>query len=95
MATKWRDGLERAFWTGVAAALGSLPLGVVLDALMTDDMDNAKRAVFSAATTGIVTTVNALSVLMRHRIAALPNPGEGLPGLPTDQAPPEPPDPPL
>lgn len=67
------DVLERLFWTLVAAFLGGLSVGGVLDISTFD------AAVAAAATAG----VNFVLLIARWRLSVLPEPGEGLPGLPT------------
>jgi hypothetical protein len=65
----WRDTAERLVWTAVAAILGALP--VVLA-----DLPPWLFPIFTAA-------INYASIWVRQRLAGLPSPGEGLPGLPT------------
>lgn len=71
---KYRDLIERLFWTVVAAALtnfGSIELlGIA--------------AWKAAALAGINGAVTFLLVVARARLAVLPDPGAGLPGLPTN-----------
>lgn len=71
-----RDTLERLFWTVVAAFLGSLAFGAVTDLSTIDAAVNAAAAA----------AVNFLLLVARARLAVLPEPGEGLPGLPTEEA---------
>lgn len=71
---KFRDVAERLFWTLVAAFLGALGVSDVLDISALD------AALSATAAAG----VNFLLLVARARLAVLPNPGEGLPGLPTD-----------
>ena len=74
MKTVYRDLAERLFWTFVAAAGGAL----------------AGAALFgwapweAAATAGFASVVNALTIFARHRLTVLPDPGNGLPGLPLE-----------
>lgn len=70
---KLRDTAERLFWTLVAAFFGALAVGDVIDVSALD------AAIAAAAGGG----VNFLLLLARARLAVLPEPGEGLPGLPT------------
>jgi len=70
-----RDTLERLWWTSVAAAIAT-PLGAEVF-----DIDVWKAAGVSA----FVAAVNFVSVIARARLAVLPDPGAGLPGLPTDR----------
>lgn len=70
-----RDTAERLFWTLVAAFLGALG---VSDAI---DITALQAGVAAAAAAG----VNFLLIVARARLAVLPNPGEGLPALPTDE----------
>lgn len=70
-----RDTLERLWWTLLAAFLGALGVGGMLDISTLD------AAVMAAAGAG----VNFLLLVARSRLDVLPEPGEGLPGLPTDQ----------
>ena len=72
---KFRDTLERLFWTILAAFLGGLSVGGVIDISTLD------AAITASAAAG----VNFLLIVARSRLAVLPEPGEGLPGLPTDE----------
>lgn len=69
-----RDTAERLFWTLVAAFLGALGVGGVLD------ISTLEAALVAAAGAG----VNFVLLIARARLAVLPEPGEGLPGMPTD-----------
>ena len=69
-----RDTLERLFWTLLAAFLGALG---VSDAI---DISAVQAGIAAAAAAG----VNFLLLVARARLAVLPEPGAGLPGLPTD-----------
>lgn len=69
-----RDTLERLFWTVVAAGGGSLIAGPLLGV----------SAWQAAGVAGLSAGVNFVTILARQRLAVLPSPGEGLPGLPTD-----------
>lgn len=71
-----RDTLERLFWTVVAAALTNLGSVGILDIV----------AWKAAALAGINGAVTFVLVVARQRLAVLPNPGDGLPGLPTDDS---------
>lgn len=66
-----RDTIERLFWTIVAAFLGSLMAGAVFD------VDVVMAAGMAAFTAG----VNFVLLVARARLAVLPDPGRGLPGL--------------
>ncbi len=66
----YRDTLERLVWTLLAAGLGVLA-ETQLDAGIW------WVPLFAAA-------VNWLTLLARKKVAALPNPGAGLPGLPVE-----------
>lgn len=70
---KIRDSAERLAWTLLAAFLGALSVGGLLDISTLD------AAIAAAASAG----VNFLLLVARARLAVLPEPGEGLPGLPT------------
>ena len=85
-----RDLAERLVWTFIAAFLSSL-LGapVVLDVIesvanVTIDISAGQAALISATFAGLTAVGNFLLLIARWRLAVLPNPGEGLPGLPTD-----------
>lgn len=69
-----RDLAERLFWTFVSAFGGALTgsalLGLDVDALQ------------AAAVAGLGALINAVLVIARWRLSVLPNPGEGLPGVP-------------
>lgn len=67
------DLLERVLWTAISAAAAAAIAVPVLDA------DAAKAAI----AVGITAAVNAVLVVARWRLSILPNPGDGLPGLPT------------
>jgi hypothetical protein len=71
-----RDTAERLWWTLVAAFLGALGVSDVLDISALD------AALAATAAAG----VNFLLLVARARLAVLPEPGEGLPGLPTGDA---------
>jgi len=71
-----RDLLERLFWTFVSAFLGALAGAAVLD-LNVD-------ALQAAAMAGLGAVANAVLVIARWRLSVLPNPGDGLPGVPVD-----------
>lgn len=70
-----RDSAERLAWTLLAAFLGGLSVGEALDISTMD------AAVAATATAG----VNFLLLVARARLAVLPEPGEGLPGLPVEE----------
>lgn len=72
---KIRDTIERLFWTVLAAGLGSLAAGPLVGISVWQ----------SAGVTGLTAGVNFLSILARQHTDVLPAPGEGLPGLPTDE----------
>lgn len=63
------DALERVFWTGLAGILAALP------------------SIFSDLPYWwvpiLLPIINYALVWVRSKVPALPNPGEGLPGLPT------------
>lgn len=69
-----RDTLERLFWTVVAAALTNLSTVGLLDIA-------AWKGAALAALNGAATFV---LLVARSRLAVLPEPGAGLPGLPTN-----------
>lgn len=69
-----RDTLERLVWTVIAAALTNLGSVGVLGI----------EAWQAAALAGFNGAVTFLLLVARQRLAVLPAPGEGLPGLPTD-----------
>lgn len=91
---KVRDALERLFWTFVsgflAALLGSPVLVEVIEtaADVPIDLSLVWLAIVSAIVAGLVAVANAVLILARHRLAVLPNPGEGMPGLPVLPPPP-------
>lgn len=70
-----RDLLERLVWTFVAAFVGALTGSAVLSLDVT--------ALQAAAMAGLGAVANAVLVFARWRLSVLPDPGEGLPGLPT------------
>jgi hypothetical protein len=65
------DALERVVWTMVAAGLAALPSII-------GDLPYWWVAV-------LLPIVNYALVWVRSKVDALPNPGEGLPGLPTGE----------
>lgn len=69
-----KDTIERLFWTVVAAGGGSLIAGPLLGV----------SAWQAAGVAGLSAAVNFVTILARKRLSVLPDPGEGLPGLPTD-----------
>lgn len=84
-----RDTIERLFWTFVAAFLGSVlgsPLLLAAIEGMADvaiDLEVVQLALLSGLVAGVVAVANAVLIIARSRLAVLPNPGAGLPGLPT------------
>lgn len=71
-----RDLLERILWTFVAAFVGALTGAAVLSLDVT--------ALQAAAMAGLGAVANAVLVFARWRLSVLPDPGEGLPGLPVE-----------
>lgn len=69
-----RDTLERLLWTLVAAFLGALGVSDLID------ISAVQAGLTAAASAG----VNFLLIVARTRLSQLPDPGAGLPGLPTD-----------
>lgn len=69
-----RDLLERIVWTAVAAALTAVVGAPILDV-------EAWRA---AAFAGGTAAATAVLVIARWRLAILPDPGAGLPGIRPD-----------
>lgn len=72
---KLRDTVERLFWTALAAFTGSLSAGAIFSYNM--------GVVRAAGIAAVGTLINGITVLARQRLSVLPDPGEGLPGLPT------------
>lgn len=70
-----RDTLERLFWTVVAAALTNLSTVGLLD------IAAWKGAALAAINGGIT----FLLIVARTRLSVLPDPGAGLPALPTEE----------
>lgn len=68
-----RDTAERLFWTTVAGA-GSAVVSAPLFDVATWKL---------AAAAGIAALINGVLLVARARLKVLPDPGEGLPGLPT------------
>lgn len=77
--TPVRDFLERLFWTLVVTSSS----GMVASSLL--DIEVWKVA----AMNGLAAVIQAVVVFGRYRLSILPNPGEGLPGLPTTPVPTE------
>lgn len=71
-----KDSAERIAWTFVSAFGGII---VATDAV---DLFNA-TTLNAAAGAGLVAAVNALTLIARSKVSVLPDPGAGLPGLPT------------
>ena len=71
-----RDLAERLWWTLLAAFLGALGVGDLLDISTLD------AAITATAAAG----VNFLLLVARARLSVLPDPGAGLPGLPVDDS---------
>lgn len=67
-----RDCAERLVWTVLAAFLGALTVSDLLD------ISAVQAGIAAAAAAG----VNFLLLVARARLSVLPDPGEGLPGLP-------------
>lgn len=67
-----RDFFERLFWTVVVAGLASAASAALFDI----------EAWKAAAMTGLAAGIQCVIVFGRYRLSVLPNPGEGLPGLP-------------
>lgn len=72
-----RDLAERLVWTVVAAFGGGL-VGSGIDWPISLDAWDAAR--LAALTAGI----NFVLIVARQRLAVLPDPGQGLPGLPVE-----------
>lgn len=71
-----RDTIERLFWTFVAAFVGALIVGGT--GLVGVDLDALEAAAFAGG--GAV--ANFILLVARARLKVLPDPGDGLPGLP-------------
>lgn len=74
---KFRDAIERIFWTAVAAA-GAAVTGAALF-----DVESWRAAAMAATAAAI----DAVLLVARWRLSVLPNPGAGLPGLPVEVQP--------
>ena len=72
---KIRDAVERLFWTFIAGAAGALISAPLLDI----DLWQA------AAVSGLGDVIAGVLLIARWRLSVLPNPGEGLPGLPVER----------
>lgn len=70
-----RDTLERLVWTVVAASGGALLAGPIVGV----------SAWQGAALVGLTAAINFVTIVGRARLAVLPDPGAGLPGLPADE----------
>lgn len=73
----FRDTLERLAWTVVAAAGGAIGTEEIT-------AKNASTLAVVAVFAGLTAVVNFVTLLARSKVPALPDPGEGLPGLPVD-----------
>lgn len=69
-----KDLAERLLWTVLAAFAGGLTVGGLVD------LSTLDAAIVAGASAG----VNFLTIVARARLAVLPDPGAGLPGLRTD-----------
>lgn len=70
---KIRDFLERLFWTAVVASGANITTAVVFDIAWWE----------MAAATAVAAVLQAVVTFGRYRLRRLPDPGDGLPGLPT------------
>lgn len=70
-----RDTLERLFWTLLSAFLGALTVSDLVD------ISAVQAGITAAAGAG----ANFLLLVARSRLAVLPLPGDGLPGLPVNE----------
>jgi len=77
-----RDLIERVFWTAVSAALGTIPAAQLSSAIFELDLAALETVAVAGLTAGLAAAANALLVIARARLAVLPDPGAGLPGLP-------------
>ncbi len=97
---KLRDVIERLWWTFVAGFLGFL-LGApyLLDMIESvgggevPDLSLLQRAAVAAVFAGVTNVANFLLIVARVRLSVLPNPGDGLPGLPVEPVQPPNPNP--
>lgn len=71
----FRDFAERWVWTVIVAGLGNLAGAALFD------VDAWKMS----AATGIAAGLQVIATFGRYRLTVLPNPGEGLPGLPVEE----------
>lgn len=69
-----RDTLERMFWTVVSAVCSSAVVAGLTDV----------EVWIAAAIAGGTAAINFVSIVARARLAALPDPGAGLPLLPIE-----------
>lgn len=67
------DLAERVVWTGVAGFLAALTAAPILDVSI--------HALEAAAIAGLGAAANTVLVIARWRLAVLPDPGAGLPGI--------------
>lgn len=70
-----RDTLERLFWTVIAAMGGALIAPEILSVNIS--------TLEAAAIAGLSAAVNFVTLVAREKLAVVPDPGAGLPGLPT------------
>lgn len=70
-----RDTAERLVWTVIAAAGGGLIAGPVLGVTTWQ----------AAGTAALTAAVNFVTIAARKRLTVLPDPGQGLPALPTNE----------
>lgn len=80
-----RDLIERVFWTAVSAALATIPAAQLSSAIFALDLDALETVAVAGLTAGLAAAANAILVIARARLAILPDPGAGLPGLPVSR----------
>jgi hypothetical protein len=86
---KLRDMLERLVWTFLETFLATLIGSPVVSAVVASTsgveltLSPLGAAALAGTVAGLASVATVLLVYARARLAALPNPGFGLPGLPT------------
>lgn len=75
----WRDLLERAIWTGVAAGLSAPTVIEITTSITTGNVTTLQLAALSVLSAVVTALVNALTVIARYKLEILPDPGAGIP----------------
>jgi hypothetical protein len=86
-----RDLVERVFWTFVSGFLSALLGTPLIQAVIENvakvqiDVSALGAALIAATFAGFAAAANVVMVIARWRLSVLPDPGAGMPGLPTNR----------